>query len=336
VKLAPAHVPVRAAALAIVIACAAALSACNSSGPQLASGGSSAGRAHFVVVAAEDFWGSLASQLAGAQAQVRSIVVDPGTDPHSYEPTAADARALASSSIAIVNGLGYDNWATQLLSASPASGRVVIDVGRTLGLGDGANPHRWYYPGDVRRVIAATTASYERIDPAHAAYFAQRRAQLEGAGLARYDALRRAIRARFAGTPIGYSESIFEGLGDDLGLRLLTPPSFAKAIAEGTDVTARDKQTVDAQLRTRAIAVWVQNSQNLTPDVQRIGALARARGIPVVDVTETLAPAGASFQQWQVRQLEALQRALAEADSARGAPGAGGASAAAQTPGQQQ
>jgi zinc/manganese transport system substrate-binding protein len=35
-------------------------------------------------------------------------------------------------------------------------------------------------------------------------------------------------------------------------------------------------------------------------------------GIPVVAVTETLSPAGASFQQWQAAQLESLQAALAK------------------------
>jgi zinc/manganese transport system substrate-binding protein len=49
---------------------------------------------------------------------------------------------------------------------------------------------------------------------------------------------------RYAGTPVGYSESIFQPLGEYLGLKLLTPYSFAKAIAEGTDVNAQDKQTV--------------------------------------------------------------------------------------------
>ena len=121
------------------------------------------------------------------------------------------------------------------------------------------------------------------------------------------------IRKRFAGVPVGYSESIFQGLGEDLGLRLTTPASFAKAVAEGTDVTASDKQAVDAQARGRKIAVWVFNSQNVTPDVQRVNQIVRAEGVPVVSVTETLSPAGASFQQWQSDQLQRLAEALHKA-----------------------
>src|SRR5205085_2303048 len=119
----------------------------------------------------------------------------------------------------------------------------------------------------------------ERLEPQDTAYFARREATVRSDELARYDALRGQIRAHFAGVPVGYSESIFQPLGEDLGLRLMTPYSFAKAVAEGTDVTAQDKQTVDAQVSRREIKVWIYNAQNVTPDVQRVTEHARARGI---------------------------------------------------------
>ena len=128
------------------------------------------------------------------------------------------------------------------------------------------------------------------------------------------------IRRRFTGVPVGYSESIFQPLGESLGLKLLTPYSFAKAISEGTDVTAADKQTVDRQVEDHLIKAWVYNRQNTTPDVQRVNELVRAAHIPIVAITETLSPASASSQQWQASQLEALARAL----GARAQPAASG------------
>ncbi len=266
--------PARAPAAVLLVLLA---SACDRSGPAAVGPAPVAGapHAHLRVVAAEDFWGSLAAQLAGDRAQVQSIITDPETDPHSYEPNAQDARAIAGANMVIINGVGHDEWAHQLVRASPASGRVVLDVGTLLSLPSGSNPHRWYFPGDVRAVIAAIASDYERLDPADAAYFAGRTRELTEVGLARYNALRAQIRERYLGVPVGYSESIFQGLGADLGLRLLTPYSFVKAIAEGTDVTAGDKETVDAQARERRIRVWVFKSQNVTPDVQRVSELAR-------------------------------------------------------------
>ncbi len=66
-------------------------------------------------------------------------------------------------------------------------------------------------------------------------------------------------------------------------------------------------------MRERPIKVWVFNSQNVTPDVQRVNELVRERHIPIATVTETLSPASASFQQWQVAELEGPVRALHEA-----------------------
>ena len=150
------------------------------------------------MVAAESFWGSIAAQLGGAHATVQSIVQSPAIDPHSYEPTASDARKLAVADVAVVNGIGYDRWASQLLAANPSDGRIVIDAGKVLGLGDGANPHQWYSPTSVRRLVDAITAAYRKADPKDAAYFTARRRAFETHALARYDALRARIRARRA------------------------------------------------------------------------------------------------------------------------------------------
>ncbi len=265
------------------------------------------------VVAAENFWGSIASQLAGSRASVTSIIVNPDTDPHDYEPTASDARTLAGATFVIVNGIGYDGWASKLLAANPVSGRVTLDVGDLLGLHDGDNPHQWYSPASVTRVVHAIATAYEKLDPGDRAYFAAQERHFETVSLARYDRLRQQIRTRFAGVPVGYSESIFQPLGEDLHLRLLTPASFARAVAEGTDVSAKDKQTVDTQAQRRQIKVWIFNSQNATPDVQQINAIARARKIPIATVTETLSPASDTFEQWQVAELQGLIRALHQA-----------------------
>ncbi|HEY4349115.1 MAG TPA: zinc ABC transporter substrate-binding protein [Gaiellaceae bacterium] len=262
------------------------------------------------VVAAENFWGSLAAQLGGDRVETQSIVGNPATDPHDYEPVASDARAMAGSQLAIVTGIGYDTWASRLLAANPSSTRVVIDTGDLLGLSAGDNPHQWYSPRSVRAVAAAITAGLERLDPTHRPYFAARARQFATVALARYNALRGEIRRRFAGVPVGYSESIFEPLGTSLGLRLSTPSSFASSVAEGADVSAKDIQAVDRQAQERLIDVWVFNSQNLTPEVQRVNEIARSRHIPIVTITETLSPAGATFEQWQVAQLERLLAAL--------------------------
>ncbi len=276
----------------------------------LAVPGPTGARGPLRAVAAENVWGSIAAQLGGARVQVTSVIANPATDPHDYEPTAVDARALAAAQLVIVNGIGYDPWATKLLKANPVEGRVVLTVGNLLGLSPGDNPHRWYSPSDVRRVIAAIVRDYERLDPEDATYFARRARTFETKGLAGYRRLIATIGRRYHGVRVGASESIFAPLARSLGLDLVTPPSFLQAVSEGIEPTAADKSTVDRQVARKTIAVWIYDSQNSTPDVARVTAAARKRGIPVTTITETLAPASATFQTWQVLQLRALRAAL--------------------------
>lgn len=270
------------------------------------------------VVAAENFWGSIASQLGGTKVDVRSIITNPDTDPHDYDPSADDARSLSDAAVVIVNGIGYDPWVSKLLAAEPASNRRVVNVGDVVAVAAGGNPHRWYEPGDVHKVIAAIAASYKEADPADAAYFSAQQRTYETAGLAPYTELIAQIKKTYGGTPIGASESIFALMAPALGLKLLTPPAFLRAISEGTDPTSGDKQTIDNQIKSHAIKAYVYNSQNATPDVQAQVDEARAAGIPVTTITETLAPANATFQDWQVRELTSLQTALAQVTQASG------------------
>jgi zinc/manganese transport system substrate-binding protein len=65
-----------------------------------------------------------------------------------------------------------------------------------------------------------------------------------------------------------------------------------------------------ALLSGHRVRVLLYNSQTVSPITNRIKAAAQAARIPIVGVSETLPP-GRSFQQWQLSQAKALQRALA-------------------------
>jgi zinc/manganese transport system substrate-binding protein len=259
------------------------------------------------VVVAESSWGSLVAELGGDLVDVTSVVSKPDADPHDYEPTADDARAISSAKYVIVNGVGYDEWASRIVDSNGDASQLVLDIGALVGAHEGDNPHRWYFPAEVRKVIDRVVEDFKRIDPARSAAFDQRKADFESQQLVRYtDAL--ATIHQHAGAPVAASESLFVGIADATGLVLATPASFSTAISEGIDPTVQDRSTVESQIRTRAVTVFVFNPQNSTPDVTLLRDAARSAGIPVVEFTETLV--GADFIDWQVTQLQRLAEAL--------------------------
>jgi zinc/manganese transport system substrate-binding protein len=276
-------------------------------------GSGNGGGAVVTVVAAENFWGSIATQLGGDKVAVTNIINSPDADPHAYEATTADGRAVATADMTITNGVGYDTWASDLTAANPSTTRTDLTIGDVVGAKPGDNPHRWYNPDDVAKVIDAITTDLQAKDPADTAYFDQQKTLFTGTALKDYTSAITSIRTTYAGTKVGASESIFAMLAPALGLDLITPPAFLTAITEGTDPTAADKATIDNQISTNQIKVYIYNTQNSTPDVQAQVDAAKAHNIPVSAITETLTPATATFQQWQTTQLHTLQVALQHA-----------------------
>jgi zinc/manganese transport system substrate-binding protein len=266
------------------------------------------------VVAAENFWGSLVSQLGGSHVRVLSIVTDPNTDPHDYESSASAARAVAEAGYVVQNGAGYDDWMSKLLAASPSASRRVFDIGAYLGKRPGDNPHLWYDPGYVTAAENHIEADLKALDPRDQAYFTARRRATDAAfapvrgGLAR-------IRRADAGRPVASTESIFVYLARYLGLKLVSPPAFMNAVSEGNDPPAASVAEFTQQLSAHRADVLVYNEQTATALTTSIRELAAGHHIPVVGVTETIQPPGTSFQRWFAAELAALSRALN-----RGAP----------------
>ncbi len=115
----------------------AALGACSSGavragGPTTAAAGPAV-HGTLQIVAAENFWGSIVSQLAGKAGNVTSVVTDPNADPHDYETSSDDARRFAGATYVVLNGAGYDTWAQKLLSGNPNPKRKVLTVATLLG-----------------------------------------------------------------------------------------------------------------------------------------------------------------------------------------------------------
>ena len=193
----------KVAAFVAVCALTLALAGCAAGTPSSAE---TSGRIR--VVAAESCWGSIAEQLGGDRVQVTSLISNPNADPHDYEPTVTDARAMANANYVVYNGIGYDPWAQRLLGANPVQGRAVLDVGNVAGVRAGGNPHQWYSPSVVRAVVRTIAADYAKLDPADAAYFERRRQEFETRSLSDYDALVSQIASAYAGTPMPCTSAI--------------------------------------------------------------------------------------------------------------------------------
>jgi zinc/manganese transport system substrate-binding protein len=221
-----------ATAVILIVAVGAAYFAGNN-GNALTSSSSTALKGQIQVVAAENFWGSLVSQVGGSKVNVTSIVSDPNTDPHEYESNTANARAIAGASLVIINGAGYDTWAQSLIQASNTPSQVVLNVQLLLKQPIDTNPHFWYSPYFVNDTVNAMYRDLVTIDPTDSSYFRQQYTALNSSLWSSYMMQEEIIRRQFGGAPVASTESIFVYMANATGLNLITPPAFMKEVAEG-------------------------------------------------------------------------------------------------------
>lgn len=261
------------------------------------------------VVAAENFWGDIAAQIAGPYASVTSIMSDPNADPHLYESGAADAGRVASADIVITNGAGYDEFMTKLLAGSKNPARTVLTAADIMGAtGAEVNPHLWYDTAKVPEVAAQIAATLSAQDPAHAAEYSRRLEEFNNS-LDPVEQTIAQIKLRRPAAPVAYTEPVAVYLLAAAGLTDRTPAGFPAAVEAGSDPSPADVAAMTSLIANRQIKVLLYNSQAASPVTERLKSAAAAAGVPVVAVTETLPP-GLSYQAWQSRQAQAILEAL--------------------------
>ncbi|HUD05352.1 MAG TPA: zinc ABC transporter substrate-binding protein [Candidatus Saccharimonadales bacterium] len=261
------------------------------------------------VVAGENSWGSLVSQIGGSKVHVTSVVSDPNADPHEYESNATDARDVATANYVILNGAGYDTWGNKLISASPNSNRRVLIVANLLGKKEGDNPHFWYNPSYVNKVIAQMEKTLISLEPSNASYFKQQYKNLQGS-LSGYQNRIASIKKQFGGVKVAATEDIFAYLANAAGLNLVSPLAFTEAVAEGNDPPASSVVQFQQQLQSGQVKALVYNEQTVTPLTTSMKVIAAEQNIPVVGVTETIQPPDTTFQDWMNSELINLENAL--------------------------
>lgn len=260
------------------------------------------------VVVSVDQWGDIVRQLGGDCADVTTILASSSVDPHDYEPSPKDGVAFTHADVVVVNGVDYDAWASKL-AASSAQGAAVVDAGDVVGAADGDNPHLWYSPTFVTQVADTVTAQLETSAPAARDVFEKNRAAF-AASMKPYDDLVAAIKEQAADKTYAATESVFDYTAQAVGLKDVTPAGYARAAANETDPAPGDVKAFDDLLTSHGADVLVVNTQTEGALTDQVRDAAKSAGVPVVGVTETVAPDGATFQDWQVAQLTALAKAL--------------------------
>lgn len=288
----------RVAAVACGVATIATLAAC-------ASTVNNSGKPS--IVASTNVWGSVAAAVAGPDAQVTSLISSPTEDPHSYQTTPEDAAKIHDAALVVYNGGHYDEFAEK---AADGRGKPTIDAFdlRPAALSKDDNEHVWYDVPTVSAVATKIAAELGSIDKAHAQAYTDRAIQFDSK-LKNITTLTDEIAAAHPNAPVLQTEPIAHYLLLAADADDRTPHPFEEAIEQGTDPAPADLAAVRDLLNNKQVRALVYNIQTEDKTTQNVAATAKAAGIPVVNVTETL-PEGTDYLGWQTQNAKALAAAL--------------------------
>ena len=265
-----------------------------------------------VAVGAESQYADVIQQVGGKYVQASAVMSNPNTDPHTFEASASVGRLVNAAQLVVQNGLGYDTFMNTIENAVPDSSRQVIVVQKLLGLPDSTpNPHLWYKPGTMPAVAQAIAADLAALQPAHAAYFKANAAAFTRS-LAAWTSAIAAFKASYPGTPVATTEPVADYLLQAAGADNRTPWAFQADIMNGTDPSAQDVAAQRSLFTQHQVKVFLYNQQVTDSLTESFISLARANGIPVVGVYETMPEPGYHYQSWMLAEVRALRKAVAD------------------------
>ncbi|GAB2743645.1 metal ABC transporter solute-binding protein, Zn/Mn family [Amycolatopsis magusensis] len=288
------------------------------------------------VVVSTNVWGSVVTAVGGDKVSVKAIIDDPSGDPHSYQSTPEDAADAAGARLLVANGGGYDEFFTQMADQAPEARKVVAfevsghaheepasegseaheahegeahaEEGHAHEHGE-VNEHVWYDLPTVSKVADQIATQLGELQPADAGVFTANATQFKG----KLDELTKQTGQIGTANPdrkVVATEPIAHYLLETAKVADATPPEFAKAIEEESEVPAAAQDAMNQLVSGKQVHAVINNAQTTSPVTEQLVTTAKNAGVPVVDVTETL-PAGVTdYIAWMTQEVNDLAAAL--------------------------
>jgi zinc/manganese transport system substrate-binding protein len=260
------------------------------------------------IVAAENFYGGVAKQVAGDNADIISILSNPNQDPHEFTTNAETAKAVADADIVIYSGIGYDDWMAKLLATQGKSTRVVINVSTLIHAKNGDNPHIWYDPRTMQVFANRLAEVLAQTDAPHARNYNHNVIAFK-ISMSPVQSLIDSIYARYQGTTVTATEPVFGYMADALGFKMLNY-DFQLNIMNDTEPSAAQTVAFENSLTSHTAKLLFYNSQVTDPTTDRIKKIAQQAGIPIIGVTETQPPDAKNYVDWMQRELKGVEDGL--------------------------
>lgn len=304
----------RVLATVSVAALPLSLAACSGNGSADAAGSASSGSSaagKVKVVASTNVWGSVAEAVGGDHVEVTSVITSPAQDPHDYEATAKDKLTFSNAKIALVNGGGYDDWASTLAKGSSAT---LVDAVKISGFNssvEGFNEHVFYSMDTARKVAEVVATDLGKADPSHAADYTKN-AQSFGSEIAKLKERAKTAGAAHKNLSAVATEPVAGYLLTDMGIKNIIPEQFVEQAETDAGPSVKVINETTQLLTTKKAGLLVVNGQTSDDVTKQLQAAAKKVDVPNVGVTETFPEGVTSYSQFVGDTITHISEALSK------------------------
>lgn len=247
------------------------------------------------VIASFSILGDMAKNIGQDRITLRTIV-GPDSDAHVYEPTPADAIAMAKADVILINGLQFEGFISRLIQASeskapvteatkgaeiirdPAGGHYHFYNGKAVFHAAPFDPHAWQSLSNahiyVKNIAAAFCAADKNGCETYQANAKAYEEKLTRLGVTINDAIARIPASRRTAV-VGHNA--FRYFEQDHGIHFLSP----QGVSTESEASAADVAGILRQIKeNQAAAVFAENISN----PRLVEQIASEAGLPVAGV----------------------------------------------------
>lgn len=241
--------------------------------------GTTADAAADTVVATKHVWADVAGEVLGED--VPAVISNPATDPHDFEPAAADLAKVTQAKVLVANGGTYDHAIysaadpENVISALPLS-EGGHDHGHEHEEHGGENEHIWYDTTVVREVADKLAAAAEEngVD----------------ADTAEVNKRLDAVDEKLSALPaarVAQTHPIADAIVENTALEDVTPEDYRQATLNHNEPSSAAVANLLTLIERGEVDLLINNPQTPSALTDRILAAAEQHNVPVVDITET-------------------------------------------------
>jgi ABC-type Zn uptake system ZnuABC Zn-binding protein ZnuA len=257
------------------------------------------------VLVVESFLADIAQNVAGERFNVE-VLIPPGSDPHTFQPTPQDVTKIANSQLLIANGAGLEEWLQEILDNAGGE-RLVIEAAN--GLLDEptrpGDPHFWLDPNYVIHYAEQIRDGYILIDPAGEKDYIQNSADY----VLQLEELDSWIAGQVAQIPserrkLVTNHESFGFFADRYGFKIIG--TVIPNVSTGTSPSAKQLvELIEAIKATSTAAIFLESGTN--PELAE--QVSREAGVKVIKdlLTHSVSPPGGYIEMMKYNTLAIVE-----------------------------